>query len=68
MLVTVKCELSLTETATGKILYHSDNFLFRNEYEISTDVKSFFEEQDPALDRLAQDFASRLVAAVVENY
>lgn len=68
MLVTVKCEVSLTETATGKVLYHSDNFLFRNEYEISTDVRSFFEEQDPALDRLAQDFASRLVAAVIENY
>jgi len=27
-------------------------------------VKSFFEEQDPALDRMAQDFAKRLVAAV----
>jgi hypothetical protein len=42
--------------------------VFRNEYEISTDLKSFFEEQDPALDRLAQDFAARLVAAVRENY
>ncbi len=68
MLVTVKCEISLTETATQKVLYHTDNFLFRNEYEISTDVKSFFEEQDPALDRLAQDFASRLVATITENY
>lgn len=68
MLVTVNCEVTLTETATQKVLYHTDNFLFRNEYEISTDVKSFFEEQDPALDRLARDFASRLVAAVTENY
>jgi hypothetical protein len=68
MLVTVKCEVTLEERATGKILYHTDNFLFRNEYEISTDVASFFEEQDPALDRLAQDFAVRLVAAVTENY
>jgi outer membrane lipopolysaccharide assembly protein LptE/RlpB len=68
MLVTVKCEVTLTETATQKVLYHSDNFLFRSEYEISTDVKSFFEEQDPALDRLAKDFASRLVAAVTESY
>ncbi len=68
MLVTVKCEVTLEERETGKILYHSDNFLFRNEYEISTDVKSFFEEQDPALDRVAADFAARLVAAVVENY
>ena len=68
MLVTVKCEVSLTETATDKVLYHNENFVFRNEYEISTDIPSFFEEQDPAIDRLAQDFARKLVAAVIENY
>lgn len=68
MLVTVKCEVTLTERATEKVLYHTDNFILRNEYEVSTDLKSFFEEQDPALDRLAQDFAARLVAAIVENY
>ena len=68
MLVTVKCEVTFEDRETGKVLYHTDNFLFRNQYEISTDVKSFFEEQDPALDRLAQDFAARLVAAVTENY
>jgi outer membrane lipopolysaccharide assembly protein LptE/RlpB len=68
MLVTVKCEFSLTERATDKVLYHSENFVFRNQYEITTNIPSFFEEQDPALDRLAQDFASRLVAAVIENY
>jgi outer membrane lipopolysaccharide assembly protein LptE/RlpB len=68
MLVTVKCELTFTESATQKVLYHADSFVFRNEYEISTDLKSFFEEQDPALDRLAQDFAAHLVAAVRENY
>ena len=68
MLVTVKCEVTLEERETGKILYHADNFLFRNQYEVSTDVKSFFEEQDPALDRVAADFAARLVAAVTENY
>jgi outer membrane lipopolysaccharide assembly protein LptE/RlpB len=74
MLVTVKCEVTFEMRETGKVLYHMDNFVFRNQYEISTDVnnpnsiKNFFEEQDPALDRLAQDFAARLVAAVVENY
>ena len=68
MLVTVKCEVTLTESDSQKILFHSDNFLFRNEYELSTDVKSFFEEQDPALDRLAKDFAQKLVAAILENF
>jgi outer membrane lipopolysaccharide assembly protein LptE/RlpB len=68
MLVTVKCEVTLTESITQKVLFHTDNFLFRNEYELSTDVKSFFQEEDPALDRLAKDFAQKLVAAVLENY
>ncbi len=68
MLVTMKCDVTLIEAVSQKILYHNDNFVFRNEYEISTDVKSFFEEQDPALDRMAQEFAKRLVAAVTENY
>src|SRR6266849_9259080 len=62
MLITLKGEITFEERETGKILYHTDNFVFRNQYEISTDVKSFFAEQDPALDRLAQDFAARLVA------
>ena len=68
MLVTVRCEVTLTQTDTQKVLYHTDKFTFRNEYEISTDVKSFFEEQDPALDRLAGDFAHRLVASITENF
>ena len=68
MLVTVKCDVTLTESDSQKVLFHSDNFLFRNEYELSTDVKSFFEEQDPALDRLAKDFAQKLVAAILENF
>ena len=74
MLVTLKCEVTFEEQATGKVLYHADNFVFRNQYEISADtndpnsIKSFFEEQGPALDRMAHDFAARLVAAIVENY
>lgn len=68
MLVTVRCEVLLEERETQTILYRNDNFIFRNEYEISTDVSSFFEEQDPALSRLAQDFAKRLVSTVVEGF
>jgi Lipopolysaccharide-assembly len=68
MLVTMKCEVTLTERDNDKVLYHNDNFVFRNEYELSTDVRSFFQEGDPALDRMAEDFARRLVSAVTENF
>ncbi len=67
-LVTVRVKVRLEDRATKSVLYQNDNFLFREPYEISTDVPSFFEEQDPALERLARDFAARLVAALLENF
>jgi hypothetical protein len=63
----MKCDVTLTEAATEKVLFHTDNFLFRNEYEISTDVKSFLKSRILRL-TAARDFAKRLVAAVTENY
>ena len=56
------------DRATGKVLFHTDNYVFRNEYELSSDIKTFFQESDPAFERMSQDFASRLVASVTENY
>ena len=79
MIVTMKCEVTLTERDNDKVLYHADNFVFRNEYQLATEgtsstgasrsaVESFFQESDPAFDRMARDFATTLVAAVTENY
>jgi outer membrane lipopolysaccharide assembly protein LptE/RlpB len=68
MLVTVKLKVRLSDRVTQKVHYRNDNFVFREQYEISTDVQSFFEEQQPALARLARDFAARLVSALLENF
>ncbi len=68
MLVTVRVKVRLIDQQTKAVVFQNDNFLFREQYEISTDVASFFEEQDPALDRLAHDFAAALVSAILENF
>jgi hypothetical protein len=81
MIVNMKCEVTLTERDNDKVLYHTNNFVFRNEYQLATsgqnpnsstqtrgNVEEIFQEGDPAFDRMAQDFAARLVAAVTENY
>jgi outer membrane lipopolysaccharide assembly protein LptE/RlpB len=67
-LVSVRLKVRLTDRRSGKVIYQNDDFLFREQYEVATDVKSFFEEQDPALGRLARDFAAALVAAVLEKF
>lgn len=68
MLVTVRVSARLLDRSTQQAVYRNDNFVFREEYQVSTDVTNFFEEQDPALDRMARDFAARLVAGIVENF
>lgn len=68
MLLSVHLKVRLEERDTKKILYRNDDYLFREAYEVSTDPATFFDEQSPALDRMAKDFASRLVADVVENF
>ncbi len=68
MLVTVRFRVVLEDKATQKILYQNNNYVFRQPYEISTDPTTFFDEQGPALDRMYRDFASRLVADIVEKF
>jgi len=68
MLVTVHAKVQLVDSKTEKPVYHMDDMVFRQEYQISTDVQSFFEEQNPALDRMSREFASKLVSNVIENF
>ena len=68
MLVSVHMKVSLEQRESKQILYKNDNYLFREPYELSTDPSKFFDEQSPAMGRMSRDFASRLVADIVENF
>ena len=57
-----------SDRQSQEVLYANPNYIFREQYEITGDVASFFEEREPALDRLARDFAATLVSAVLENF
>jgi outer membrane lipopolysaccharide assembly protein LptE/RlpB len=67
-LVTVHTKVTLVDNQTQKTVYENDDMVFRDEYQISSDVQSFFEEQDPALDRMARDFSAQLVSNVTEKF
>jgi len=68
MLVTIHVKVELVDNETKKPVYQNNDMVFRDEYQISPDVKSFFEEQDPALERMSRDFGSHVVADVLENF
>ena len=68
MIVTIHTKVLLVDNKTSKTVYKNDDMVFRDEYQISSDVQSFFDEQSPALGRMSKDFASKLVSNVVENF
>jgi outer membrane lipopolysaccharide assembly protein LptE/RlpB len=66
-LVTVSVQVTLTDRQ-GKVLFQNPSYLFHDQYEISSDLTSFFQEDSPAVDRLSRDFARTLVANILEAY
>jgi outer membrane lipopolysaccharide assembly protein LptE/RlpB len=68
MLITVHMKVWLEDRDDKTELYRNNDFVFRQPYEISTDVATFFDEQNPALGRLSADFARTLVSAILEKF
>jgi len=52
----------------GKVLFENPSYSFHDQYQISREITSFFEEESPAVDRLSQDFARTLVSNILEAF
>jgi outer membrane lipopolysaccharide assembly protein LptE/RlpB len=52
----------------GKVLFQRPNIEFRDRYEISEDPKQYFDESQPALQRLSKDVAHTIVSAILEDF
>jgi outer membrane lipopolysaccharide assembly protein LptE/RlpB len=66
-LVTIVAKVTLT-ARDGRVLFSNPNYVFRDQYQISNELASFFEEQGPALDRLNLDFSRTLVSNILEAF
>jgi outer membrane lipopolysaccharide assembly protein LptE/RlpB len=67
VLVVVTMKVSLTDKQ-GKVLYENPSYLFREQYQVSQELPSFFEEDSPAMDRLSREFARTLVSNILEGF
>jgi outer membrane lipopolysaccharide assembly protein LptE/RlpB len=67
IMVVISMKVSLLDKQ-GKVLYQNPSYLFREQYEVSRDLNSFFEEDSPAFQRLSRDFAQTLVSNILEGF
>ncbi len=61
-------KLTLTERATGKVLFTRPSMEVRERYEVSVDQRTYIDESDLALDRIARQAAATIVTAILDNF
>lgn len=57
----------LRDRRSHKVLYQNPRLVFHGEYTLSDDPQSFFNEENPAVDRIARDFAQTIVTTILEG-
>ena len=65
--VTIVTAVTIRDLKENKILYDNQNFIFRDSFEFSSDPRSFFNEEDPAVERMARAFAEAAVSVFVNG-
>ena len=67
VLVIVAMKVSMTDKE-GRVLYENSSYTFRQQYQVSQELRSFFEEDSPAFQRLSHEFARTLVSNILEAF
>jgi hypothetical protein len=65
--VTIVAAVTIRDLRENKILYDNQNFIFRDSFEFSQDPRSFFNEEDPAVERMSRAFAESVVSTIVNG-
>lgn len=65
-LITLVVSVTL-EDRKGKVLYENKNYVFRGQYQSTTDLPTFLDESPAAVERMSREFARALVADVLEG-
>lgn len=65
--VKITSAVTIRDLKKNKILYNNQNFIFRDSFEFSEDPRSFFNEEDPAVERMARAFAESVVSTITNG-
>jgi outer membrane lipopolysaccharide assembly protein LptE/RlpB len=66
-LVTVTATVHVNDH-NGRLLYENSHYTFREQYQTTTDLTTFIQEDPAAVARLSRDFAQSLVSDILESF
>ena len=68
VMVVATLQLTLTDRASGKILFQRNGYEFRERYELSVNPQAYFDESSTAIRRVSKDAARTIVTAILGNF
>ena len=66
--VTITAAVTVRDQHENRVLYDNQNFVFRGEFEFANDPRNFFNEEDPAVMRIARSFAESIVSTLIDGF
>jgi hypothetical protein len=66
--VTITAAVTVRDQVENRVLYDNQNFVFRGEFEFANDPRTFFNEEDPAVQRMARSFAESIVSTLINGF
>ena len=66
--VTITAAVTVRDQVENRVIYDNQNYVFRGEFEFANDPRSFFNEEDPAVARMARSFSESLVSTLVNGF
>jgi hypothetical protein len=66
--VTIVAAVTVRDQVENRVLYDNQNYVFRGEFEFANDPRTFFNEEDPAVLRMARSFAESVVSTLINGF
>ena len=66
--VVVRAQVQFLDLVQNDVIWSSNSFQFRDDYEIGEDPEEFFDQEGLTLQRLAEEFAKSLVSSILEAF
>ncbi len=66
--ITVTAKVRYMKTGQDEPIWENPSFSYRDEYDVGSDAAGFFNREEQAIERLSQQFARSLVAAMLEAF
>ena len=66
--ILITAHVTLSETATDKVLWEDDHFLFKQQYDVATNPEAFIDQEIVAIDEVASGFSRSVVTSIMEGF